>query len=186
MLVPYRAPPRALARRNDPCPCGSGRKYKLCHLRQIDAVALADRVGWIWGKLDWFLRRGQYSGRIDEVVMALGSDAPQDELLAASLLLFRDGLIADFLRLRGPLPADERSLVGQWAAVDRSVHEVVAADPGTGVTLRDVRTGEVVEVRDRLGSRQMAAGDLVCAHVVPDGAGRQLVGGVVPVPPRAV
>ena len=49
--------------------------------------------------------------------------------------------------------------------------------------MRDVRTGEVVEVRDRLGSRPMAGGDLVCAHVVPDGAGHQLVGGVVPVPP---
>lgn len=184
MLVPYSAPPRALARRNDPCPCGSGRKYKLCHLHQTDAMALADRVEWIWGKLDWFLRRGRYSDRLDEVVMALGSDAPQDELLAASLLLFRDGVVADFLRLRGPLlPDDERSLVGRWAAVDRSVHEVVAVDPGAGVTLRDVRTGEVVEVRERLGSRQMAGGDLVCAHVVPDGAGYQLVGGVVPVPP---
>ncbi len=188
MLGQYARSPKALARRNDPCPCGSGRKYKLCHLRQRDAVALAERTEWIWAKLDWFLRRAGYADHIDEVALALGTDHPRDEELAASLVLFHDGVVADFLRLRGPLlPADERSLVARWAAVERSVHEVMAVDRGVGVTLRDLRTGEVVEVRERLGSTQMAAGDLVCAHAVPDGSvpdgsGHQLVGGFAPVP----
>jgi hypothetical protein len=30
--------------RNDPCPCGSGRKYKLCCLQKDEAKALADRM----------------------------------------------------------------------------------------------------------------------------------------------
>ncbi|MCS6798064.1 MAG: SEC-C metal-binding domain-containing protein, partial [Myxococcota bacterium] len=29
--------------RNDPCHCGSGKKYKNCHMRQDDAGAAADR-----------------------------------------------------------------------------------------------------------------------------------------------
>lgn len=143
MLVRYSSPPRALARRNDPCPCGSGRKYKLCHLRQTDVAALTDRIEWIWGKLDWFLHRSGYSASIASLMFALGSEDSQDEELAVSLLLFRDGVVADFLRLRGPLlPVDERSLVAQWAAVDRSLYAVVAVDAGVGVMLRDVRSGE--------------------------------------------
>ncbi|HVU50767.1 MAG TPA: SEC-C domain-containing protein [Polyangia bacterium] len=31
----------AKAERNDPCPCGSGKKYKKCHLRDDEAAALA-------------------------------------------------------------------------------------------------------------------------------------------------
>jgi hypothetical protein len=30
--------------RNDPCPCGSGRKYKQCHERKTETVS---RIGWL-------------------------------------------------------------------------------------------------------------------------------------------
>lgn len=30
---------KPLAGRNQPCPCGSGKKYKACHLREVQAVA---------------------------------------------------------------------------------------------------------------------------------------------------
>jgi hypothetical protein len=107
-------------------------------------------------------------------------------MLAVSLVLFQDGMVGDFLRLRGPLlPADERDLVAGWALVERSVHEVTAMSHGAGVTLRDVRTGQEVDVREPLGSPPSVVGDLVCAHVVPDGVGRQIVGGVAPVAPHA-
>jgi preprotein translocase subunit SecA len=37
------APVRALPRvgRNDPCPCGSGKKYKKCHMPADEGVGLA-------------------------------------------------------------------------------------------------------------------------------------------------
>jgi hypothetical protein len=31
--------------RNDPCPCGSGRKYKHCHATKADAMTPWQRVG---------------------------------------------------------------------------------------------------------------------------------------------
>ncbi|NTU81333.1 MAG: hypothetical protein HGA45_18475 [Chloroflexales bacterium] len=41
-VAPQGAPPPAHARpgRNDPCWCGSGRKYKQCHLRADEASGL--------------------------------------------------------------------------------------------------------------------------------------------------
>ena len=39
LLEPYRAEPRPDIGRNEPCWCGSGRKYKKCHLGQRAAAA---------------------------------------------------------------------------------------------------------------------------------------------------
>ena len=47
--------PRPTARRNDPCPCGSGRKYKACHLGR-ETHSLDDRAGWLYLKAQRFLR----------------------------------------------------------------------------------------------------------------------------------
>ena len=47
--------PRPTARRNDPCPCGSGRKYKACHLGR-ETHSLDDRAGWLYLKACRFLR----------------------------------------------------------------------------------------------------------------------------------
>ncbi len=46
--------PRPTARRNDPCPCGSGRKYKACHLGR-ETHSLDDRAGWLFLKAQRFL-----------------------------------------------------------------------------------------------------------------------------------
>ncbi|HVL28927.1 MAG TPA: SEC-C metal-binding domain-containing protein, partial [Acidimicrobiales bacterium] len=178
----FAIPPTPLAGRNDPCPCGSGRKHKHCCLGLPRHPPLPDRVGWVWEKLDWFLRAGGFEDDVEEVLHMLGSE-PMDELLAVSLVLFQDGAVDEFLLQRGPLlPDDERNLVTQWALRERSVHEVVEVRRGEGFTLRDVRTGDVEEVRERRGSTQVVPGDLICAHVVPDGHTNQLVGGLIVVP----
>src|SRR5207247_10451904 len=49
--------PRRLLARNEPCWCGSGRKYKNCHLNRPDLPPLPDRVAWIWRKAAAFLER---------------------------------------------------------------------------------------------------------------------------------
>jgi hypothetical protein len=79
------------------------------------------------------------------------------------------------------LPEDEQLLAASWRTIDRSVHEVLAVDPGTGMTLRDLATGDVVDVRERTASTQVAVGERYCARVVPDGATHQIIGGVFPV-----
>jgi hypothetical protein len=93
--------------------------------------------------------------------------------------LHEGGLFQRFLRERGELlPDDERLLAAAWLTVDRSVHEVVSVDPGVGMTLRDLATGDVTEVRERSASRDAHAGERYCARVVPDGESHQIIGGV--------
>lgn len=49
------------------------------------------------------------------------------------------------------------------------------------MTLRDVRTGDVNEVREKAGSTQVKSGELYCARVVPAGETMQIFGGLHPV-----
>jgi hypothetical protein len=97
-------------------------------------------------------------------------------------VLFEGGAFADFLATRGSLlPDDERLLAEQWLLVQRSIHEVLAVARGQGFTVRDVRTGDIHEVRERAGSTQVRVGQLYCARVVPAGDTMQFFGGIEPV-----
>ena len=192
--------------RNDPCWCGSGRKFKQCHQNATDLPALPDRVGWLCRKASVWLEHT--TAEVREIVVeaatarATGStdvelwdleELGDDEMLDLFDTAFADPIVFDaalhegglfglFLRERGALlPDDEQLLAASWRTVDRSVHEVVAVDPGVGLTLRDLTTGDVVDVRERTTSNQAKVGERYCARVVPDGASNQIIGGVFPV-----
>ena len=79
------------------------------------------------------------------------------------------------------LELHERALAEQWLLVDRSVFEVDEVRHGHGMTVRDVRTGDRHEVRERTGSRMVAPGQLICARAVPAGDTVQFFGGLEPV-----
>jgi hypothetical protein len=102
--------------------------------------------------------------------------------LVMDVVLFEGGAFAEFLEVRGSLlPDDERLLAEQWLLVDRSVFEVERVDPGGIMTVRDVRNGDTHDVRERTASRQLKAGQLICARVVPAGDSMQFFGGVEPI-----
>jgi len=134
--------------RNDPCWCGSGRKYKQCHRGQPPAAPLADRVGWLYRKAVGYVeRRGGAAADLLELhADALaGEDGDPldtwDDPLVVDTVLHEGGWFARFLTDRGPLlPADERELAASWTAVERGVYEIVDAGH-----VRDVRTGEQLE-----------------------------------------
>jgi hypothetical protein len=91
-------------------------------------------------------------------------------------------LFSRFMRERGELlPDDERHVAAAWLTVDRSVHEVVNVERGVGMALRNLATGDVVDVRERTASRTAQVGERHRARVVPDGASHQIIGGVFPV-----
>lgn len=172
--------------RNDKCWCGSGRKFKVCHLGKSDAT-LDDRAHWLYEKatlyaqstslFDLVLGLAQVRARRweDEDAVARAFDEP----LVMDVALFEGRLFELFVARRGVLlPADELELAGRWLLARRSVHEVVAGDGGV-VTLRDVRTGEQAEVAV---DEAPAVGTLICARVVPTGTRMQILGGVEPVP----
>jgi len=177
--------------RNDPCWCGSGRKFKKCHLGQRELVALPDRVAWLARKATGFLVRR--SGEANDTVFGLAmmratepdrmAEAFEDPIVIDAALT-EEGWFETFIELRGELlPADELLLAQSWLLVDRSVHEVLEVDPGVGLTVRDLRTGDVLEVRERAMSRHAKVGSLFCARPVPDGETHQFIGGLFAVEP---
>ena len=61
------------------------------------------------------------------------------------------------------------------------MYEVVSAVPGSSMTLRDVRTGEVEEVTELDWSRRVEAGEYYCTRVAPTVVGLSVFGGLDPV-----
>lgn len=189
LLTQHQPRPRPDMGRNQRCWCGSGRKYKQCHLGR-EVLALGERVGWLYQKAGMFLRDGPWWDTVIEAGIersryAKGPDAVRaavSDPLVTDAVLFEGGVFAEFLDTRGVLlPDDERLLAQQWLLVERSVHEVEHLERGRGLTLRDVRTGDIHQVRERSASTQLRTGELVCARVVPTGDTMQIFGGIEPV-----
>ncbi len=189
--------------RNDPCWCGSGRKFKQCHQGTSDQPALPDRVGWLCRKASAWVEHstGEARNLVTDLAIAYVTGDPdadasdvvsaderrmqqQFEVAFADPLLFdatlhEGGQFRRFLSERGDLlPDDERLLATAWLTVDRSVHEVLSVERGVGLQLRNLATGDVVDVRERTASKQAHVGERYCARVVPDGASHQIIGGV--------
>ena len=80
------------------------------------------------------------------------------------------------------LPDDEAMLAQAWTLVDRTLYEVVGTDPGTSMSVRDLRSAEVVQVRERTFSHQARVGQVFCGRAVPDGETNQFIGGIFHVP----
>ncbi|MEZ0383980.1 SEC-C domain-containing protein [Mycobacterium sp. pW045] len=191
LLEGHRTQPRTDVGRNEPCWCGSGRKYKKCHLGN-EQLSLPERVGWLYAKAHQQLLGGEWA----ELLMLAGYERIRhvedeiDDLLAAAktdplaidTMLFEGGAFAEFLELRGALlPDDERQLAEQWLQVPRAVFEIEQVRPGHSVTVRDVRIGEVLEVTTR--SRALEPGQLICSRALPTGEGFAFFGGIDPVEP---
>ena len=190
LLERHRAEPRRDLGRNQLCWCGSGRKYKKCHLGR-EQLPLSERVGWLYAKAcqhtlltgwDELLAEVGYERCRHSLEDADDLTAAMDDPLVLDAVLFEGGAFEEFLEIRGKLlPDDERLLAQQWLLVDRSVFEVEQVRRGQGVSVRDVRTGDTHEVREAMASRQLKPGQLVCARVVPAGDTMQFFGGLEPV-----
>ncbi|MGH3478393.1 MAG: SEC-C metal-binding domain-containing protein, partial [Nocardioidaceae bacterium] len=189
VLEHFQAVPRPDLGRNQLCWCGSGRKYKKCHLHH-EQLPLDERAAWLYQKAVMFLLDGPWRGEVAEAaaVRAQFAEVPDailgalGEPLVTDAVLFEGGAFAEFVATRGGLlPDDERLLAEQWLLIDRSVYEIERVRRGEGFTMRDMRTGDVHQVRERTASQVLKAGTLVCARVVPAGDTTQIFGGIEPV-----
>lgn len=189
LLEHFRPAPRPGLGRNERCWCGSGRKYKVCHLNR-EQLPLEERAAWLYQKAGLTLLDGGFVAQLLDLahLRAQYRDAPLEQVLHDGLvwdaLLFEGGAFAHFLATRGVLlPDDERSLAERWLSTQRSVHEVLEVARGHGMTLRDIRTGDVHQVRERAGSAGVDVGEFYCARAVPAGDTWQVFGGLEPVAP---
>lgn len=173
--------------RNEPCPCGSGRKYKQCHQGATAALPIERRSGWLINKVLAFVSSRHRSQIVGLASSAIRRDTDDDEFVERlagfvgdpfllELAVLEGGGLESFLDQRGVLlPEDELALGEVWAASRRRLWEVIGVDPGASLTYRDTATGDEVTVTERAGSVGVDVGDYFLAVVVPVGTEQQIL-----------
>ena len=165
---------RAGVGRNDPCPCGSGRKYKVCcqiHPRLSDR----QQIAWLVNRLVRYAHRPHRRHRMVGIASSAMTDDWEIQDLAArvqdpfivDLALFEGGTIEEYIEERGMLLSQtDRDLLDLFLISERRLWEVTTTTPGAAIGLRDTKTGDHVEVDEQEGSRHLQVGEFVLARVV--------------------
>jgi SEC-C motif len=186
--------------RNDPCPCGSGKKYKNCHLpieeaQRSELLLLRRAVDTLMPKLldharampeavaDAFTR--YWDSKYEPAQLAELDDMEDrgaDRFMTWFAFDYRhtDGqtlveqLVADPALLE--LNAQEATLLPAWPATRMRPYIVESIEKGDGVQLRDMLEDGVYPVEDHAASRRVQIGEVLVAHLVP-AAGRYYLAG---------
>jgi len=179
--------------RNDPCPCGSGKKYKKCHLpadqaerafqsksardhdldgelvRELGEYAMA-RFG-----IEWRGFTRDFADVEDTLQLAVPWSVYQYRVQGQTVLEW-------YLEEQGRrLSRAERAWLAAQQAAWLSVWEVIGVEPGATVTLRDLLSHEERCVREASGSSTLVVRDALLARVV-DHEGVSLLCGAHPRP----
>ena len=178
LLAPVAAP----VGRNRPCPCGSGRKHKVCCLR-AHPHPLPARAQLVYARIARWAQRSSNRWRIDRYYRLVDRHGPQSDLLPLDLAIFESGGVEEYLERRGALlPADERELIELWCERTIRPYEVVEVRRNRSVTLRPLLGGEPVVLHDRAFSTCVERLDLFVARILHDGIGDCLIALPRPVP----
>jgi hypothetical protein len=162
--------------RNAPCPCGSGRKYKHCCLRDEQQAVREARFDDAVGR-----RIQDWSSELfdDEITAAL------EEFIADGERVMDDGDIqifatwfhndralaggrtpAERYAARPDIPDSERDAAERIASARLGLYRVVAVEPGRSLTLEELAGDRRVEVRSPHVSREAIRWDIVLARVM--------------------
>lgn len=174
------------ASRNDPCWCGSGKKYKKCHLVEDEKKrAKQALVGRLQTALTTFALSPRYKGDFEKASeFFLGfkfvppTDAADQEklsYLARALdyyihdypLAGNQRLIERFAVEQGKqLTPDERALLKDWTDSRPALYEILEVRRGEGLRLRDLVSGDEYDVREKRGSEQANRWDILFTRVM--------------------
>ena len=162
--------------RNEPCPCGSGTKFKRCCLVKLDAVAreLRERDEFLGGLIAWLkaehaetleeagdhtalirILRG-VTGRNMSIVWALNDYAPAD---GGPVLIERYAALPE-------LCESDRAIARGLAEARLDAHRVSSMAAGVWLGLESLSDGTSVRVAWREGVEHLGLGDVLVARVV--------------------
>ena len=179
--------------RNDPCPCGSGKKYKHCHLpleeaKQAEELRMRRAVDTLLPKIitaaqeeteavaaayDRFWN-GKYTlAQMSELDDLEGRGAERfltwfafDYPLAEGGATMVERLAADGAP---DLTPEEQQLLGSWAPVRLRPYVVTSVQKGQGMAVADLVDGTTFAVVDHAASRRVLQDEVLVAHLLPAG-----------------
>ena len=195
--------------RNDPCPCGSGKKYKQCCLKIEATQPVGDRIEAVPKAIQWLTTtRGQAvrealdDGFFDgldadeyKALMGMGADVLEGVMINAMEWLLADGLItakgqerrvSELILARGGplLSAGQREWIELLASKPIRLYEVTEVMPGESMLMQDLLLPDSapVLVQEKTGSRQAVRFDLIAGRIVPVDSHFELSGAVYAFP----
>ena len=175
-------------RRNDPCPCGSGKKYKQCHLRQ-DQVAssrehsLTAAESAAMNALFSYATRPRLSPQLVQAFQRYwgGSYRPTSastlgmepfrrmlEWFAYDYAVDDDGhrVIDLLLEEATSAPPAAREVIEAWSSATMSAFRVVSIEEGSVISLLDLLREQDRQVRSRFVALNAREGDLLLGRWV--------------------
>jgi hypothetical protein len=186
--------------RNDPCPCGSGKKYKQCHLpieeaAQVEQLRLRRAVDTLMPKIITAARdqaavapaaferfwNGKYAPDQIQDLDDLENRGGERFLtwFAFDYPLDDGRTLVELLEADAGLPDlidEEARLLKSWTAVRLRPYVAQNVLKGQGMWVADLLDEQTYEVEDHAASRRVEPGEVLVAHLVPAGA-RYYVGG---------
>jgi hypothetical protein len=187
-IAPFAAlRPKQLAGRNDTCPCGSGKKYKHCHLGN-ELHSLNDRAAWLYLKMMRFM---QLTNPFlpDAVVAEMTSSLETPDLfemlessyIPTDIALHEGDVASRFLMAKSAvLPADEVELAERWIDAPRSVFRVKKSTHAE-LDLIEMRSRDRVTIVGTVPEQPLEVGTLICGRPLPVGLTHRSYGGFLPV-----
>jgi hypothetical protein len=179
--------------RNDPCPCGSGKKYKNCHL-PIEEAARSEQLR-VRRALDTLLPKVIHAARDHgEGIPAAftrywnGKYTPDqmaelDDLEGRGADRFLTWYAFDFVQDDGrtlveqlaaepdrlELTAEEAQLLPSWAPVRLRPYAADSVQKGQTLHVRDLLDDTPYDVTDSAASRRVLLGEVLVGHLLPAG-----------------
>lgn len=180
--------------RNDPCYCGSGKKYKKCCLTKDEATRTPGKEGLITVIVSYLTKQERFSTLMQKRLQELypkGSTIEENQLQALTeTVIFADKLegkqtpLAYFIT-HAPLSAEQKAYYQTWLnQTIFSLFEVLTIAYGTSVAIRDIVTNNEYVVSERTGTYGLSQGVLIAARIVPHYEQFMFTGGTFAVFPK--
>ncbi len=181
--------------RNDPCPCGSSKKYKHCCLqrervsqdrlwarqREASDELTREMMRFAARKFGDRLNDAWQDFNMSDLPVPLVDRSTENQIFMPYFLFHwapdrpvrersrhrKAGIVARgyILEKADRLSAMERVLLEQANTQPVSFHEIVWCRPGDRMGIRDIFTGEEIEVIERAASERLRQGDILYAQV---------------------
>lgn len=189
--------------RNDPCWCGSGKKYKQCHQRaDQESASEKSQKDALWHALSEFglQRKYELDFRTAAKFFFGAEDAPDPEgdaqeqsdfFRALDYFLF-DYRLPDNARVIEHFALEQSRLLSprqrawlvKWLTGAPALLEIISVERGVGIHARDLLTGEIYDIHDKLGSESTTRWNIAFTRVLPTENHYELAGSGLNVPPR--
>ena len=169
--------------RNDPCWCGSGKKYKNCHMGEDERAESRRLVTHnLIERLNEYALTREFKQDLEsafEFFTQRKFEIPEDQ---EALIKFQRAL--DYFIYDYPLPddkrvierfaeehgkrlsADERALIADWEHSRMTAFEVLAVERGVGMRIRDLVSGEEFDVREKRGTQDLSRWEIIVTRLL--------------------